>query len=197
MTPDEAIDFVVQQFIRVSSIYVPGTLACLQPALLSCGPLPDTRPELPLPTAWRPQATALVVSELPEIWDLIQKCWSSDQRKRPTFEAICLILTTLKPSIQSNTPSSSISWNASGLRSTNQAKGVAVEWQRGSTKKYTAFLSHHKESCAAEARIIKEKLEATFDGAPAFLGKLHQRKLRHARHVCQLTRTLRAHPSPS
>ena len=108
-----------------------------------------------------------MMSELPETWDLIQKCWSPDPRKRPTFEDIFSILAALKPS----TLSSAISWTESGLRA-NQTRGAAaVKWQRGSTKTYTAFLSHHKASCAAEARMIKDKLEAMFDGAPAFLGK--------------------------
>ena len=40
---------------------------------------------------------------------------------------------------------------------------------RDSSKAFACFLSHHKQSCAAEARLVKQQLESMLD-AKVFLG---------------------------
>ena len=40
----------------------------------------------------------------------------------------------------------------------------------GSPKGFACFLSHHKQACAAEARVVKQQLESMLD-AKVFLGK--------------------------
>ena len=41
---------------------------------------------------------------------------------------------------------------------------------RDSPKRFACFLSHHKQACAAEARLVKQQLESLLD-AKVFLGK--------------------------
>ena len=41
---------------------------------------------------------------------------------------------------------------------------------RDSPKGFACFLSHHKQACAAEARLVKQQLEFMLD-AKVFLGK--------------------------
>ena len=46
---------------------------------------------------------------------------------------------------------------------------AAMAWFAGTRKKFVAFLSHHKEACATEARLVKNELDMFFEGAEAFL----------------------------
>ena len=46
---------------------------------------------------------------------------------------------------------------------------AATTWFTGTEKKFVAFLSHHKEACATEARLVKGELDTFFEGAEAFL----------------------------
>ena len=46
---------------------------------------------------------------------------------------------------------------------------AATAWFAGTGKKFVAFLSHHKEACATEARYVKGELDIFFEGAEAFL----------------------------
>ena len=47
---------------------------------------------------------------------------------------------------------------------------AAQQHFRRSKRKYAAFLSHHKDACATEARLVKEKLGAML-GVELFLGE--------------------------
>jgi hypothetical protein len=48
----------------------------------------------------------------------------------------------------------------SGGRSLQAADGAVVEWsKRGGGKRFACFLSHHKASCAMEARFLKDRLQ--------------------------------------
>ena len=56
----------------------------------------------------------------------------------------------------------------STLFSTEES-AAATAWFAGTGKKFVAFLSHHKEACATEARYVKGELDMFFEGAEAFL----------------------------
>ena len=47
---------------------------------------------------------------------------------------------------------------------------AARDRHRDSPKGFACFLSHHKQACAAEARLVKQQLESMLD-AKVFLGK--------------------------
>ena len=47
---------------------------------------------------------------------------------------------------------------------------AARDRHRDSPKGFACFLSHHKQACAAEARLVKQQLESMLD-ARVFLGK--------------------------
>ena len=46
---------------------------------------------------------------------------------------------------------------------------AATAWFDGTGKQFVAFLSHHKEACATEARLVKGELDSFFEGGEAFL----------------------------
>ena len=46
---------------------------------------------------------------------------------------------------------------------------AATAWFEGTGKQFVAFLSHHKEACATEARLVKGELDNFFEGGEAFL----------------------------
>ena len=101
----------------------------------------------------------------------VEECWQDDPRKRPTFVAITHRLKKMDPvlllSAQSTTAASR-SINRTTLFSDAESV-AAMEWFTGTNKKFVAFLSHHKESCATEARLVKGELDNVFMGAEAFL----------------------------
>ena len=51
----------------------------------------------------------------------------------------------------------------------DEESAAATAWFAGTRKKFVAFLSHHKEACATEARLVKGELDMFFEGAEAFL----------------------------
>ena len=63
---------------------------------------------------------------------------------------------------------------------------------RTSTRKYASFLSHHKASCAMEARYLKVELEKVL-GAPVFLDSDGEDRYRWGTHILPPPH----HPSPS
>ena len=51
----------------------------------------------------------------------------------------------------------------------DEESAAAAAWFTETGKQFVAFLSHHKESCATEARLVKGELDSFFEGAEAFL----------------------------
>jgi len=95
----------------------------------------------------------------------VQECWQNDPRNRPTFVAIAHRLKKMDPGNSTSTVSGSA---YSTLFSTEES-AAATAWFAGTGKKFVAFLSHHKEACATEARLVKGELDMFFEGAEAFL----------------------------
>ena len=56
-----------------------------------------------------------------------------------------------------------------GMFEPNEIEAVRAR-HRDSPKRFACFLSHHKQACAAEARLVKQQLESMLD-AKVFLGK--------------------------
>ena len=52
---------------------------------------------------------------------------------------------------------------------TDEESAAAARWFTGTEKKFVAFLSHHKEACASEARLVKGELDNFFEGEESFL----------------------------
>ena len=95
----------------------------------------------------------------------VEDCWQDDPRNRPTFVAIAHRLKKMDPVLLGIQSSSS---KYSTLFS-DEESAAATAWFAGTRKKFVAFLSHHKEACATEARLVKGELDMFFEGAEAFL----------------------------
>ena len=125
-------------------------------------------------TGWRPMIEALLRNELPEIIDLIEGCWSQEASDRPRFSEVLARLDSLKPRTAAGlTPSpNTLAQRAVCARAllTDEAIEAAIRRHSDSSKTYVAFLSHHKASCAAEARLVKDRLASTLE-ADVFLGQ--------------------------
>ena len=46
---------------------------------------------------WRPMPTETFAAELPEVWALVQRCWSAEPTARPDFAEICASSETFDP----------------------------------------------------------------------------------------------------
>ena len=64
---------------------------------------------------------------------------------------------------------STVSGSAYSTLFSDEESAAATAWFAGTSKKFVAFLSHHKEACATEARYVKGELDMFFEGAEAFL----------------------------
>ena len=51
----------------------------------------------------------------------------------------------------------------------DEETAAATAWFAGTEKRFVAFLSHHKEACATEARLVKGELDNFFEEGEAFL----------------------------
>ena len=128
-------------------------------------------------SAWRPNPTEELVQKHPLVWALIQECWRSEKTeeakgealasaadiaRRPTFTEIVERLEAMR-STHNEKP------QASPAFSTDEFKAARAR-HHDSPKGFACFLSHHKQACAAEARLVKQQLESMLD-AKVFLGK--------------------------
>ena len=116
---------------------------------------------------FRPEPKEEFAATQPDFWALIQECWARHPRDRPSFVSIAHRIKRMDPAHGSE--GSRLTTGKTSLFSDAEAR-AAEEWNRKSGKRYVAFLSHHKEACATEARLVKGELEEFFD-AEAFLGK--------------------------
>ena len=117
-------------------------------------------------TGFRPEPKEEFAATQPDLWGLIQECWARHPRDRPTFVGIAHRIKKMDPA--HGAEKSRLTTTKTSLFSDTEAR-AAEEWNRKSGKRYVAFLSHHKEACATEARLVKGELEGIFD-AEAFLG---------------------------
>ena len=99
----------------------------------------------------------------------VEECWEDDPRKRPTFVAIAHRLKKMNPALLGIQSTSTVSGSAYATLFSDEESAVAAAWFTGTGKKFVAFLSHHKEACATEARLVKGELDIFFEGAEAFL----------------------------
>ena len=99
----------------------------------------------------------------------VEECWEDDPRKRPTFVAIAHRIKKADPVLLGlHTITATHSANHTTLFSDEEA-AAATAWFAGTEKSFVAFLSHHKEACATEARLVKGELDNFFEGGEAFL----------------------------
>ena len=99
----------------------------------------------------------------------MQECWQNDPRNRPTFVAIAHRLKKMDPGLLGIHSTSTVSGSAYSTLFSDEESAAATAWFAGTSKKFVAFLSHHKEACATEARLVKGELDMFFEGAEAFL----------------------------
>ena len=101
----------------------------------------------------------------------MEDCWKNDPRNRPTFVAIAHRLKKMDPVLlgTDSTRTSTVSGTAYATLLSDEESAAATAWFAGTRKKFVAFLSHHKEACATEARLVKGELDTFFEGAEAFL----------------------------
>ena len=97
----------------------------------------------------------------------VEECWEDDPRKRPTFVAIAHRIKKADP-VLLGLHTTTHSANHTTLFSDEEA-AAATAWFAGTEKSFVAFLSHHKEDCATEARLVKGELDNFFEGGEAFL----------------------------
>ena len=116
---------------------------------------------------FRPEPKEEFAATQPDFWALIQECWTRHPRDRPTFVSIAHRIQKMDPALGSE--KSHMTTGKTSLFSDAEGR-AAEEWNRKSGKRYVAFLSHHKEACATEARLVKGELEEFFDGGEVFLG---------------------------
>ena len=132
---------------------------------------------------WRPKPTYIVKETIPLVLDLLQECWRSeksevkgglasllaaDVAKRPTFMEIVERLESMRPS-SAQAISPTLNPSESSLMLQPDKFEAARERHRNSRKGFACFLSHHQETCADEARLVKQRLEHLLD-AKVFLG---------------------------
>ena len=70
--------------------------------------------------------------------------------------------------LRSTKTASTLGTNRTTLFSDEESVAAGM-WFTATKKKFVAFLSHHKEACATEARLVKGELDNFFEGAEAFL----------------------------
>ena len=99
----------------------------------------------------------------------VEECWADDPRNRPTFVAIAHRLKKMDPVLLGIQSSSTVSGSEYATLFSAEELAAAAAWFAGTRKKFVAFLSHHKEACATEARLVKGELDMFFEGAEAFL----------------------------
>ena len=99
--------------------------------------------------------------------EIMQAGWNGQPALRPEFLTIEPRIAALKPDEEAPTILSAEPQEANVLSNADMA--AAKEHFQSTPKKYSVFLSHHKNACAADARLVKEKLDAIL-GVEAFLG---------------------------
>ena len=97
----------------------------------------------------------------------VVECWEDDPRKRPTFVGIAHRIKKMDPGLLAISTTATRSNHTTLLSDEESAASTA--WFTGTEKKFVAFLSHHKEACATEARLVKGELDTFFEGAESFL----------------------------
>ena len=159
-------------------------------------------------SGFRPTPKEEFVEALPELWKLasahprllaadaehtltqgcsapshtqVQECWQYDPHDRPTFVAIVHQLKRMDPVLLNIQSTSTVSGSASTTLFSDEESAAATSWFAGTSKEFVAFLSHHKEACATEARLVKGELDPLFGGAEAFLDSDN---LQASTHIC-------------
>jgi len=130
-------------------------------------------PQLAYIKGWRPRIPGQVDVDHPGLVRLVEAMWQTDFRGRPAMRDVVATLVNLVPSDQGE-----IAVELASLKAT-QSTGVflrddeeiakAREQHQSSSKSFAVFLSHHKQACAAEARLVKQAYEALL-GVECFLG---------------------------
>ena len=158
-----------------------------------------SQPSYAVCEGWRPRPPESLKKKHPLLMSLIQECWRSEQTsvkgalasvlsadvaKRPNFMAIIGRLESMRPfallhhdppplALQSLLPSQqslpSLKSEPSHAMFESEEVEAARARHRDSPKRFACFLSHHKQACAAEARLVKLQLESLLD-AKVFLG---------------------------
>ena len=113
---------------------------------------------------WRPAIPNTLLEEQPTLVILMKEMWSADPSDRPDFLSIEPRISELKAD---PSPSEGKAGEAT-LLTDKEESGIRQKFQ-SSPKKYSAFLSHHKVACAAEARLLKKDLDRIL-GKGSFLG---------------------------
>ena len=98
----------------------------------------------------------------------VEECWQDDPRKRPTFVTIDHRIKQLDPVLLGMQTTTATGSNRTTLFSVEEI-AAAETWYAGTGKTFVAFLSHHKEACATEARLVKGELDSVFESGEAFL----------------------------
>ena len=141
---------------------------------------------------WRPEIPVMLDFDHPELVVLIRSMWQTDFRMRPAMMTAVQALANLVPVI-SNDEGGVIEREVSSNRGANLLSDEAIEGARqrheSSPKSFAAFLSHHKEACATEARLVKQNYE-TLLGVECFLGKSNDHIPPSYTMLCVLTKAL-------
>ena len=119
----------------------------------------------------RPPVPAELDFDHPELVRLIISMWQADFRLRPSMKTVVDTLSNL-PTSASNKETALTSSIRSVCGNVLSEEEVEEAQQRhqSSSKSFALFLSHHKEACATEARLVKQNYQ-TLLGVACFLGK--------------------------
>ena len=126
----------------------------------------------------RPKPSAGVKENQQKLWSLVEECWCDFAHFRPNFDEIIEELEDIHVSESTTTSEQRVFKSA--FLSTEDAAHIRAHFNN-SSKTYSAFLSHHKESCAAEARLLKEHIDS-LASKNAFLGECVLPLLSPSRH---------------
>merc|ERR1711871_418482 len=124
---------------------------------------------------WRPAFIKGVAENQPELCSLVEKCWFELAHFRPNFDEIVDTLEDLRP-LESTKSAGPIERVKSSLLSAEDAERIRAHFN-SSPKRFSAFLSHHNAACAAEARLMKDRIDSMLK-KEAFLDSDNLRDLR-------------------
>ena len=121
----------------------------------------------------RPPVPAELDFDHPELVRLIISMWQPDFRLRPSMKAVVDTLSNLPTSAADDETALTTSMRSvCGNVLSEEEVEEAQQRHQSSSKSFALFLSHHKEACATEARLVKQNYE-TLLGVACFLGKTH------------------------
>ena len=112
---------------------------------------------------WRPEIPTRVLRKHPSVAQLIQDMWQSDFRLRPSMRTVVDSIRNQAKAASINVvqENSTIPQNPTSVNLlSDQDHRAALAKHQNSPNKFALFLSHHKEACATEARLVKMHYES-------------------------------------